>query len=237
VVERLSGEGCRVVVNYRGSADEAKELAERLGSQGNTALAIQADVTVEDDVIEMMSRIDAAWGGLDILVNNVGDFLVRPISRLESPEWHRVIDSNLHSAFYCCRYALPLMRRGNWGRIVNLAWVNAEFAKSAPDTTPYEVSKTGVVTLSKSLAVEEAQHGITVNVVSPGVIDNSRLSREKREEILGEIPLGRFGTADDVAEAVLFFVSERAAYITGSVLTVSGGWHLGRYRYYKESAL
>ncbi|OGF97913.1 MAG: hypothetical protein A2Z06_03845 [Candidatus Glassbacteria bacterium RBG_16_58_8] len=237
VAERLSEAGCSVAINYLTSADEAKEMAQALTDQGSSAIAIQADVTVEEEVARMMERIDAEWRGLDILVNNVGDFLIRPISRLESPEWHRIIDSNLHSAFYCCKHALPMMRRGGWGRIVNMAWTNAEYAKSAPETTPYEIAKTGVVTLSKSLAVEEAHNGITVNVISPGVIDTSPLSKRVREEIVQEIPAGRLGTPDDIAEAVLFFVSDRSSYITGTVLTVGGGWHLGRYRYYKESVL
>ncbi len=235
LAERLAAEGCCVAINYLTSGEKAKKLALELTGRGATIMTIQADVTVEGDVGMMMERIDGEWGGLDILVNNVGDFLVKPISLIRSSEWHTIIDSNLHSVFYCCRYAIPMMRRRQWGRVVNIAWSNAEFTKAAPATTPYEISKTGVVTLSKSLAVEEAHNGITVNVVSPGVIDNTRLSENKRHEIVREIPVGRLGTADDIAEAVLFFVSERAAYVTGSTMAVGGGWHLGRYRYYEQS--
>jgi len=237
VVERFGESGCRVAINYLTSADAAKGLASELSEKGVPALALQADVTVEGEVMAMMEEIEAEWGGLDILVNNVGDFLVKSISRLKSSEWHMILDSNLHSAFYCSKYAIPMMRKGGWGRIINMAWTNAEFAKSAPDTTPYDIDKTGVVTLSKSLAVEEAGHGITVNVVSPGVIANTRLSGKKRDEILEEIPAGRLGTPDDVAEAILFLASEKSSYITGTTLTVGGGWHLGRYRYYRESNL
>jgi len=233
VIERLAAAGCHVAINYLTSADEAKKQALELTGKGAKVLVIQADVTVEGDVGMMMERIDGEWGGLDILVNSVGNFFVKPLSLLESSEWHTIIDSNLHSVFYCCKYALPLMRRKKWGRIVNMGWSNAEFTKSAPATTPYEIAKTGVVTLSKSLAVEEAHNGITVNVVSPGVIDNTRLSAKKHDEILREIPAGRLGTPDDVAEAVLFFVSEQSSYVTGSTLAVGGGWHLGRHRYYE----
>lgn len=237
IVERLAERDCRVAINYLTSSREAKELASALTERGTPALAIQADVTVEDEVLRMMEQIEKEWGGLDILVNNVGNFLVKPISNLDSAEWHSIIDSNLHSVFYCSRYALPMMRRNGWGRIINMAWTNSEYTKSAPETTPYDIAKSGVVTLSKSMAVEEAARGITVNVVSPGVIDTTRLSDRKREEILKEIPSGRLGTPDDIASAVLFFTSEEASYITGTTLTVGGGWHLGRYRYYKEDAL
>jgi 3-oxoacyl-[acyl-carrier protein] reductase len=237
IAERLAERGCHVAINYLTSSREAKELASALVEKGKPAIAIQADVTIEEEVVRMMGQIENEWDGLDILVNNVGNFLVKSLSSLDSAKWHSIIDSNLHSVFYCSRYALPMMRRDGWGRIVNMAWTNAEYTKSAPETTPYDIAKSGVVTLSKSMAVEEAVHGITVNVVSPGVIDTTRLSERKREEILREIPSGRLGTPDDIAEAVLFFTSEGASYITGTTLTVGGGWHLGRYRYYKEDAL
>ena len=237
VVERFAESGCRVAINYLRSSDEAKGLASELSKNGVSVLTLQADVTVEGEVMSLMARGEEEWGGLDILVNNVGNFLVKPLSRLESSEWHMILDSNLHSVFYCSKHALPMMRKGGWGRIINMAWTDAEHAKSAPETTPYDIAKTGVVTLSKSMAVEEARHGITVNVVSPGVIDNSRLSGKKRDEVLEEIPAGRLGTPDDVAEAILFLASEKSAYITGATLTVGGGWHLGRYRYYRRSAL
>jgi len=237
VIERLAGAGCDVAVHYRTRSEAAKALVAAMAARGVRAAAFQADVTVEGEVRALLEGVGDELGGLDILVNNVGDFLVKSIARIESAEWHAIIDSNLHSVFYCCRAALPMMRRAGWGRIVNGAWVNAEFAKSAPMTTPYEIAKTGVVTLSKSFAVEEAAHGITVNVVSPGVIDNSRLSPERRDATLREIPVGRFGTPDDIAGAILYLVSDEAAYVTGANLTVGGGWHLGRHRYYRESIL
>jgi NAD(P)-dependent dehydrogenase (short-subunit alcohol dehydrogenase family) len=237
IIERLAEEECSVAIHYLTSSQDAKELASELTGRGTVAVALQADVTVEEDVMAMMERIRGEWGGLDILVNNVGNFLVRSLSELDSSEWHSIIDSNLHSVFYCCKHGLPMMRPGGWGRIINMAWTNAEYTKSAPETTPYDIAKSGVVTLSKSMAVEEAGHGITVNVISPGIIDTSRLSEEKRDEIMKEIPSGRLGTPEDIAEAVLFFVSEKSSYVTGTVMTVGGGWHLGRYRYYKESIL
>ncbi len=228
VAQRLASAGCRVAVNYLTSGGEAEKLTEDLAKRGVDALMIKADVTSEDDVEEMMGRVEKEWNGIDILVNNVGDFLVKPLSRLESSEWHTIIGSNLHSAFYCCRRAIPFMRRTGWGRVINMAWSEAEHFSSAFETTPYMIAKAGVILLTKSLAVEEARHGITVNAILPGVIDNSRLSEKKRAEILEEIPVGRLGTPDDIAEAVLFLASERSSYITGTTIAVSGGWHLER---------
>jgi NAD(P)-dependent dehydrogenase (short-subunit alcohol dehydrogenase family) len=228
LIQRFAGVGCGVAVNYMKSEMEAEELTKGLAASGVDTMKIRADVTSEDEVEGMMEQVGKEWDGLDILVNNVGDFLVKPLSQIESSEWHRIINSNLHSTFYCCRHALPLMRRTGWGRVINMSWSDTEHFCSAFETTPYVIAKTGIITLTKSLAVEEASYGITVNVVLPGVIDNSRLSEKKRAEILEDIPVGRLGKPDDVAEAVLFLASERSSYITGTTVTVSGGWHLER---------
>jgi 3-oxoacyl-[acyl-carrier protein] reductase len=142
-------------------------------------------------------------------------------------EWREILDSNLMSVFYASRAVLPAMRRQRWGRIINLGAVGAERAFGQATISAFAAAKAAVVSLSRSLALEEAKNGITVNVVNPSNIDEKELTLSEARRLRdARFPIGRPPTAEDVASAVLFFVSEEADYVTGQVLNVSGGWML-----------
>ncbi len=164
-------------------------------------------------------------GRLDALVNNVGMFQWRDVADQSVEEWQSVVASNLSSVFYTCRAALPAMRAQRWGRIVNLGITGGQHTSPAPHMAAYVAAKAGMIAFSRCLALEEARHGITVNVVCPGVVRNPDRSREDARGISDpDVPVGRPGTAEDVANAVLFFLGEEADFVTGAVLEVNGGW-------------
>ena len=158
-------------------------------------------------------------GRLDILINNACGIEWKRLEETSVAEWHNGVEQTLHITFHACQAALPTMRRQGFGRIVNLIDVDADSLSSVPVVTPYKIGKTGVLILTRTLAVNEARHGITVNGVSPGTLDNS-----ERKPPLERIPAGRYGTALDVARAVLFLADPASAYITGTNIKVSGGY-------------
>ncbi len=184
---------------------------------------MQADVATQAGAKQLIDQTVATLGRLDILVNNTGPFLVKSVIDTDIDDWRRILDGNLSSAFYCMKYALAVMRAQKSGNIVNLGSLNVETTRGAPTTPAYNAAKTGLVVLSKSVARSEARHGVRCNLVNPGFIDTYALSDSDRRELPSLIPLGSLGTAEDIAEAVAFLVSDKARYITGAVLNVHGG--------------
>lgn len=216
----LGGAGYDVAVHYRSSEAEAEATAQMIRSSGPRAERFQADVTRPDEAASLVERVYETLGGLDVLVNNVGNYHYGPLADLELDTWHEMFNSNLHATFYLCRAALPLMQRRRRGRIINLGFTGAETLKARPNIVAYGIAKTGVILYSKALAKTYAGDGITVNVVSPGVMENSVTKPVK------DIPLRRTGRLSELADAVLYLVSERADYVTGTTLEVAGGWNL-----------
>jgi 3-oxoacyl-[acyl-carrier protein] reductase len=159
-----------------------------------------------------------------VLVNNVGEFGLSPIAAMSYVEWRKILGSNLDSAFLMSSLALPGMRQRGYGRIINIGLGPVHLVRAAPNIAAYAVAKTGVVVLTLSLAAEEAPYGITVNCVSPGLIDNGHLPPEQAQWMHKRVPMGRLGRAEEVARAVAFLVSDEASYVSGANLTVSGGW-------------
>jgi 3-oxoacyl-[acyl-carrier protein] reductase len=186
-------------------------------------VAIQADVARPEGAKQLIDETLRAFGRIDILVNNVGPFLVKSIADTEIDEWQRMIDGNLSSAFYCIKYVLPAMRERKSGHIINLGSLNAENARGAPTTTAYNAAKSGLVVLTKSVARSEAHNGIRCNIVNPGFIETYATTDVDRREMPSLIPLGRLGKPEDIAEAIGFLVSEKGSYINGAVLNVHGG--------------
>ena len=167
------------------------------------------------------------FGRIDIVVNNVGDFRWGTLAESSLEDWRNIISSNLMTVLYVSRAALPHLRRGRWGRIINLGAVGAERAFGQAKISAYAAAKAAVVALSRSLALEEAKNGITVNVVNPSSIDENELTlSEARSMRDARFPIGRPPTVEDVAATVAFFASEEAEYVTGQVMNVSGGWML-----------
>ncbi len=216
----LAGAGYDVAVHYRFSAEEAEKTADRARTTGVQAHTFQADVTKATEAEGLIQNVHAKMGGPDVLVNNVGNYHQGPLAELSVETWHEMFDSNLHCTFYLCRAALPLMQNAGGGRIINLGFAGAELLKARPGIAPYSIAKTGVILYSKALAKTYAKDEITVNVVSPGVMENSVA------QPASAVPLGRNGKVTEVSSAVLYLVSAEAAYVTGVTLEVAGGWNL-----------
>ncbi len=223
----LGRAGIRVAVSYHTSRQAAQRVVSALQSLGSEGLAIPTDVTVPERVKDLVSKVVRQFGRLDILVNNVGEFKWKTVMDSTAEEWQDMLASNLYSVFHTSKAALHIMRGQRWGRVINLGAVGAERAFGQAKISAYSAAKAGMVALSRSLALEEARYGITVNVVNPPIIDDSDLSLEEAERVTdARFPAGRPPTGRDVAEAVKFFASEEASFITGQVLNVSGGWML-----------
>ena len=219
--------GLRVAVAFRTNKLGAQKVVSDLRAAGAEGVALATDVTDPARVKEMMESVAKQLGRLDVLVNNVGDFEWKPVVESTVEAWGSIIVSNLYSVFYTTKFALPIMRRQHWGRIINLGAVGAERAFGQAKISAYSAAKAGIVAFTRSVALEEARHGITANVVNPPVIDEKGLTLEEAQRLTDvRFPVGRPATARDISEAVKFFVSEEAAFITGQVLNVSGGWML-----------
>ncbi len=217
---RLGAEGHEVVVHYRSSRGPAEVVASEVEASGGKAHLVSGDVTVPDDVAEMASKIESDVGGLDALVNNVGGFVLKDFDDLTTEDWDQQLASTVSATYHVSRAMAPMLRDGG-GRIVNISDSAADRLSARPRALPYYVGKTGVLSLTKTMAVTEAPFGVTVNAIMPGVIENSDPLPDPTR-----IPAGRHGTFPDIGAAVDFVLSEGASYITGSFIQVGGGWNL-----------
>ena len=223
IAEHLAARGAALAVHYHTSAATARELVERLGGDRAGCHAEAADLTDPPSVSAMVERIVERSGRIDLLVNNVGTFQVKPIERVEPAEWDRAVRTTVTAAFLVCRAVLPHMRRHGYGRIVSIADSAADKLSPQPTLAPYMVGKTGILILTRSLAAATADCDITVNAVSPGIMDNSVTKPPGGH---AAIPKGRYGTYADLNGAIEFFLRRETSYITGENLKVSGGWNL-----------
>lgn len=221
LAETLADLGATVAIHYRGSREEAEAVAAGLRDRGSEAWAFQADVTRPEDCQRLVDEVVARFGALHVLVNNVGDYVERNLLDTEIDDWHWMLDSNLNSTFYMCKAALGPMRTQDYGRIVNLGFASAGEIRASVNSAPYVIAKTGVLTLTKSLAKALKDAPITVNVISPGVLEESITHPP-----LKEVPKGRWGRPEELASAMAYFLSPQAGYVTGQHLEVAGGWHL-----------
>ncbi len=223
----LAEAGADVVIHYHRSANEAASVVEGIRRQGRRGLAVQADFTRAAEVGRTVAAAAEELGALDILINNAGSLIERvPLAEMSDALWEDVLALNLSSVFYACRAALPHLAPG--ARIVNVTSIAAHTGGGS-HSFAYAAAKGGVLSLTRGLAREVADRGIRVNALSPGTIMtpfHERFSTPERlEGIRRQIPLGRLGTAEDCAGAVLYLVSALSAYVTGEVLEVNGGQH------------
>jgi len=226
VAVALAGRGGRVAIGGRDEAALA-ETARLVAEAGGEARMVVLEVTDEDSIERGVSGVLEAWGRIDHLVNNAGVARDALLLRVRSADWQAVLDTNLGGAMRLSRAVLPAMLRARAGRIVNIGSVIGEIGNAGQ--TAYAASKAGLIGLTKALAREVASRSITVNCVTPGLIDTEmtrNLPEKARAEMAARIPLGRLGTPADVAGAVVFLLSDAAAYVTGAVLRVNGGLHM-----------
>ncbi|TMD05024.1 MAG: 3-oxoacyl-[acyl-carrier-protein] reductase [Chloroflexi bacterium] len=224
VARQLAQLGASVVVNYKTQAEAATRVVAEIVAAGGVAEAIAADVARAEAVDALFRQALARFGRCDILVNNAGIIRDNLLLRLEAADFDAVLETNLKGAFLCARAALKPMLRQRFGRIVNMSSVVGLHGN--PGQTNYAAAKAGLIGLTRALAKEVGSRQITVNAVAPGFIETditSHLGDASRTALLERIPLGRLGTADDVAGLVGFLCTPAAAYITGQVIAVDGG--------------
>ena len=221
---KLAQAGADVIVNYLEREDAAHEVSDWVRGMGRRIMLAKADVCDENQVSQMFQNITDEFGHLDILVNNVGPFLVRKVLKMSVEEWNLMLAANLTSAFIVAREAAAIFGRAEaGGSMVFIGAPNAERVGSQSESCAYSVAKTGVVILALTLARDLGGKGIRVNVINPGYIENDSMTPRMREWMPHEVPLGHVGSPANVADAALFLVSDRASYINGAVINVHGG--------------
>lgn len=220
----LAKHGAAVIVNYNSSPAAADEVVAAITEAGGKATAVQANVSDEAQVEALFKKAVELYGKVDILVNNAGTTRDNLIIRMKPEDFDTVIETNLKSAWMCCKAAIGVMMRKRYGRIINISSVSGVVGQAGQ--TNYSASKAGLLGLTKALAREYANRGITVNAVAPGFVLTD-LTKDLPEDLVKQlntvIPLGRWGTPEEIAKATAFFASDDAAYITGQVLNVDGG--------------
>jgi 3-oxoacyl-[acyl-carrier protein] reductase len=222
----LAEAGCRVAVHYNRSEVEAREVVERISSSGE-AMLIGGDVANAGEVERMAGEIEERYGRFDVLVNNAGSLIERrKLEEMTEDLWDRVMDVNLKSVFLCSKAVLPAMKRQGRGRIINMTSVAARNG-GGPGSAAYATAKGGVSTLTRAMAKELVSEGILVNGVAPGIITTPFHERftppEMRERMTAGVPIGREGTPEEVAGAVVFLASPAADYLVGEIIEVNGG--------------
>ncbi len=215
----LAAAGADVAVHCHESRDEAQAVVDEIRRLGRESVRLEADLRDPTATAHTVTQAAAALGGLEILVNNVGTIVWKRFEEHTAEDWRACLDGTLFATLHATRAALPFMRETGFGRIVNILDADADAQDPVPYASAYKIGKRATWTLTRTLAVSEAPHGITVNAVSPGTLEDS-----PRKPPLERIPAGRYGRYDDVAAAVLFLASDAAAYVNGSQIKVSGGY-------------
>ncbi|NME84236.1 3-oxoacyl-[acyl-carrier-protein] reductase [Clostridium sp. SM-530-WT-3G] len=221
---KLASLGANIVINFRNNEKEALEVESEIRGMGVDALSIKADISKLDQVENLIKSAKEKFGAIDIIVNNAGITKDNLILRMKEEDFDSVIDVNLKGVFNCLKSITPVMIRQKKGKIINISSVVGISGNAGQ--VNYAASKAGIIGMTKSLAKEIGTRGINVNAVAPGFIDTEMtecLGEKVKEEAKKNIPLKRFGTAEDVAEVVAFLASDESDYITGQVIHVDGG--------------
>jgi len=224
IARRMALAGAKVALNYNASVDSALEIKDSISATGGEAMIIAGDVSDEGQVSQTVKAVIGEFGRIDILVNNAGIHRDRLLMRMSSSDFDEVLQVNLRGAFLCTKYVMPHLIRQHYGRVINMSSVVG--LTGNPGQANYAAAKAGLIGFTKAVAREVASRNVTVNAVAPGYIATGMvedLTEEQQRQILERIPMGRFGTSEDVAETILFLSSAEAGYLTGQVLTIDGG--------------
>jgi acetoacetyl-CoA reductase len=224
--KKLCEEGFRVVGNFR-NHEKALALRITLGSMGCELDMMEGDVADFDSVGRMVETVEREIGPIDVLINNAGIAKDVRFAKMSKADWDDVINTNLNGVFNCTRHVINGMIERRYGRIINISSINGQ--KGQFGQTNYSAAKAGIHGFTKSLALEAAKYGITVNTISPGYIETEMVMavpQNIREQIVAQIPVGRLGYIEEVAEAVSYLISNRSGFITGSNLSINGGQHM-----------
>jgi len=227
--ELLAEKGFHIVINYRKSEEKARKLAEEIQRKHRVmAAAVKGDVASMEDCRRIYEQAISLTGRVDVLIHNAGPYIRerRKMADYSLDEWLYLVNGNLNAVFYLTKLCLPAMRENRWGRIITMGFDRAETAAGWPERSAFAAAKSAVASLTKTLSREEAEYGITVNMVSPGDIEGDW--KEKRiGEAMGRpdpgTPVGRPGTGEDVARVISFLCGEESDFITGAVISVTGG--------------
>ncbi|WP_458185198.1 SDR family NAD(P)-dependent oxidoreductase [Haladaptatus sp. NG-WS-4] len=209
--------GADVAVHYRSSEESAREVVERARDRGVDATLVQGDVTDPDSVDDLFSTVEADLGTVDVLVNNVGPFAPDHWEDISFDRWNAVLHGNVNGTYLCSKRALPGMREQSFGRVVNVGYASSEKGLVNPKNAPYFIAKAGVLMFTRMLAADTQNDGITVNAVSPYVVENSEVFPD-------DLPRGRPARFEDVGQAMRFFLDEDSDYLSGVNVEVDGGW-------------
>lgn len=222
-VRRFADEGASIAINYANNEKSANSLKSELDSKGTKTLLVKADVGIESEVKTMVSQVVSEFGAIDVLVNNAGIVYDIPFNEKTTEQWQRTLNVNLNGVYYCTKHVLPHLNKN--GSIVNIASTNG-IDTFHPDSIDYDVSKAGVIMFTKAMARDLAPDR-RINCVAPGWFDsdiNAELPKDYVKTESEKIAMGRFGKPDEIASVVAFLASEDAKFMTGSIVTVDGGY-------------
>ncbi len=223
----LARKGFSVIINNNTNEEEGRCTATEIQQAGGEAIYLQADVSKKEEAERIIMKIQELQGRLDVLVNNAGITLDKRFENMTSYQWHKVIDVNLHSSFYCTKSALKIMQQQKSGRVIFITSIIGQIGNIGQAN--YATTKGGIIALTKTLAKEYARENILINAVAPGFITTKmteNIPKGALTSLKHQIPLGRLGTPEEVAKTVAFLVSDDAGYITGQVLHVNGGLYV-----------
>jgi 3-oxoacyl-[acyl-carrier protein] reductase len=220
IAMRLADDASAVAVHYKSSRQAAEEAVAEIKKKGKLGRAFPADLDKENEATSLVRDVEAEFGRVDILVNNYGPLISKPWQDTTTEDWDAMFKGDFLSALHCLKAVLPGMRSRRWGRIVNIGYSRVEHLGAFSMIAPYAVAKTALLILTRSVAASEAESGVTVNMVSPGLIEGGVMPGKK------PIPDELIGKRMDVAEAVSFLASDKSARITGTNLIVAGAWKL-----------
>jgi NAD(P)-dependent dehydrogenase (short-subunit alcohol dehydrogenase family) len=225
----LAEAGAAVALTYRERREEAQQVAEEIAARGGAAVALQMEVSDRKSVQTALAAAREKLGEVNILVNNAAIAQEKPFATITDADWDLMQAVNLRGPFICCQEVLPAMEAGGWGRIINISSIGGQWGGF--NQVHYAAAKAGLINLTRSLAKIYSSSGVTANVIAPGLVETEMSAQELdseagREKVRG-IPAGRIGSAEEVAQAVVFLASDGAAYITGQSVNLNGGMYFG----------